>query len=52
MSLVIAVTNMKGGVGKITLTANIGHCLSFVHSKRVLLVDVDPQFNLTQYYMD
>jgi chromosome partitioning protein len=43
---------MKGGVGKTTLTANIGHCLSFVHSKRVLLVDVDPQFNLTQYCMD
>jgi chromosome partitioning protein len=52
MSLVIAVTNMKGGVGKTTLSANIGHCLAFIHSKRVLLVDVDPQFNLTQYCMD
>lgn len=51
MSIVIAVTNMKGGVGKTTLTANIGHCLSFVYKKRVLLVDVDPQFNLTQYCM-
>lgn len=51
MAVVVAVTNMKGGVGKTTLTANIGHCLSFVYGKRVLLVDVDPQFNLTQYCM-
>lgn len=51
MSVVVAVTNMKGGVGKTTLTANIGHCLSFVYGKKVLLVDVDPQFNLTQYCM-
>ncbi|MEN6375202.1 MAG: ParA family protein [Smithella sp.] len=51
MSIVISVTNMKGGVGKTTLTANIGHCLSFVYKKKVLLVDVDPQFNLTQYCM-
>ncbi|MHB8108647.1 MAG: ParA family protein [Syntrophorhabdaceae bacterium] len=51
MTLVVAITNMKGGVGKTTLTANVGHCLSFVHNKRTLLVDVDPQFNLTQYCM-
>ncbi|MGD0022318.1 MAG: ParA family protein [Smithellaceae bacterium] len=51
MAIVVAVTNMKGGVGKTTLTANIGHCLSFVYGKKVLLVDVDPQFNLTQYCM-
>lgn len=51
MGLVISVTNMKGGVGKTTLTANIGFCLSYTHSKNVLLIDVDPQFNLTQYCM-
>jgi chromosome partitioning protein len=51
MGVVVAVTNMTAGVGKTTLSANIGHCLSFLHNKKVLLVDVDPQFNLTQYCM-
>lgn len=51
MALIVAITNMKGGVGKTTLTANLGHCLSFVYNKKTLLVDVDPQFNLTQYCM-
>ncbi len=52
MGFTVSITNMKGGVGKTTLTANLGHCLSRMHSKKVLLVDVDPQFNLTQYCMD
>jgi len=52
MGLTIAITNMKGGVGKTTLTANLGHCLSKFHNFKVLLVDVDPQFNLTQYCVD
>lgn len=52
MGLTVAITNMKGGVGKTTLTANLGHCLSELHNLKVLLVDVDPQFNLTQYCVD
>jgi len=52
MGLTVAITNMKGGVGKTTLTANLGHCLSELHNVKVLLVDVDPQFNLTQYCVD
>lgn len=39
---------MKGGVGKTTLSTNICDCLSSRHDKKILLVDVDPQFNATQ----
>jgi chromosome partitioning protein len=46
---VVSVTNAKGGVGKSTLTVNLGwYCFSRLN-KRVLLVDLDPQFNLSQY---
>lgn len=45
---VISVINMKGGVGKTTLTKEIGIHLSEVKNKKVLLIDVDPQLNLTQ----
>lgn len=39
---------MKGGVGKTTLTKEIGYNLAHQRSKRVLLIDIDPQINLTQ----
>lgn len=43
---VVAVMNYKGGVGKTTLTANLG-ALAAGRGLRVLLIDLDPQTNLT-----
>ncbi len=45
----IVLYNHKGGVGKTTLTANIAFELASM-GKRVLLVDSDPQTNLTSYF--
>ncbi len=42
---------MKGGVGKTTLSVNICDCLSRRDAQRVLLIDIDPQFNATQCLM-
>jgi chromosome partitioning protein len=44
---VIAIVNGKGGVGKTTITANIGGMLA-ASGYRVLLVDMDPQGNLAE----
>jgi chromosome partitioning protein len=48
---VISVLNMKGGVGKTTITANVMRVLYLFLGKKVLLIDLDPQFNLTQVVM-
>lgn len=48
MSKIISFSNHKGGVGKTTSTVNIAVGLSRILGKRVLVIDMDPQANLTQ----
>jgi cellulose biosynthesis protein BcsQ len=43
--------NNKGGVGKTTLVANLAAHLSINLNQKILVVDVDPQCNLTQYLL-
>ncbi len=45
---VISVLNLKGGVGKTTITANLAGYMSAELGKRVLLLDFDHQRSLTQ----
>jgi len=55
---VLTIMNMKGGVGKTTVAANVGAAvgvwdLGVPNKKRrkVLLIDYDPQFNLSQTFL-
>jgi cellulose biosynthesis protein BcsQ len=47
MAIVLATVNMKGGVGKTTLTVNLAASLAKYHRQRVLVVDLDTQVNAT-----
>lgn len=48
-SVILTICSTKGGVGKTTLTANLGALLAHF-GKRVLLVDADTQPALSTYY--
>jgi chromosome partitioning protein len=47
---IVSLINLKGGVGKTTLA--VGLAWELAKANRVLLVDIDPQFNATQWIVD
>jgi cellulose biosynthesis protein BcsQ len=47
----ISIFNNKGGVGKTTLTFHLAHALAEL-GKKTLVVDLDPQCNLTIFALD
>jgi chromosome partitioning protein len=55
MATVVTVMNMKGGVGKTTVCAHLAGMLAHYEyggqRRRVLAIDYDPQFNLSQMYI-
>lgn len=52
MAKKVALINMKGGVGKSTLAVQLAWYFALPQdSKRVLLIDLDPQFNASQYLL-
>ncbi|TYS86223.1 ParA family protein [Rossellomorea aquimaris] len=50
--IVISYINMKGGVGKTTLSIGIADYLAKFKNSRVLVIDIDPQFNATHSLID
>lgn len=48
---VIAVSNLKGGVGKTTLAAHVFSALSNHTTLSILMIDLDPQANLSQFVL-
>ena len=51
MATCISLVNMKGGVGKTTVTCQLAWYATMALNKRVLLVDLDPQANASQSIM-
>lgn len=51
MSTTVSLINMKGGVGKTTLAFNLSWYSAWQANLKVLAIDLDPQANLSQYFM-
>lgn len=47
MAKVISIINLKGGVGKTQMTVALAEFLALQHTKKVLVIDLDPQTNAT-----
>ena len=48
----IAMNTFKGGVSKTTTTYNLAWCMAAKYGVKVLVVDMDPQRNLTQIFLE
>lgn len=51
MAITVSLINMKGGVGKSTLATNLAWHCAYNGDKKCLVVDLDPQFNASQYLL-
>lgn len=51
MAVTVSLIKMKGGVGKTTLAFNLAWFAAYKRNKKVLVVDLDPQANASQYLM-
>ena len=51
MAVSVSLINMKGGVGKTTLATNLAQHAARIAGLRVLLIDLDPQSNASQYVL-
>lgn len=47
---IVSIVNLKGGVGKSITAINLAHVLSTQYNMRVLVVDVDPQNDVSRFY--
>lgn len=52
MATVISIINLKGGVGKTTITVALAEFMTLLHQRKTLVVDLDPQTNATMALMN